>query len=69
MLAAALRWYIRDGALHELEQRLLHALATASDAVAIDIEGESHDGEARLFESRTPLAGKRKVGERTTQKH
>ena len=41
----------------------------ASDAVAIDIERESHDTEARVLDSRTPLAGKRKVGERTTQKH
>ena len=54
-----------DGLLDEaLEQTF-----PASDPVAIDIDRESHDGEARVFGSRTPLAGKRKVGERTTQKH
>ena len=52
-----------DGLLDEaLEQTF-----PASDPVAIDIDRESHDREARV--SRTPLAGKRKVGERTTQKH
>ena len=54
-----------DGLLDEaLEQTF-----PASDPVAIDIDRESHDREARAFDSRTPLAGKRKVGERTTQKH
>ena len=54
-----------DGLLDEaLEQTF-----PASDAVAIDIERESNDTEARVLDSRTPLAGKRKVGERTTQKH
>jgi hypothetical protein len=52
-----------DGLLDEaLEQTF-----PASDPVAIDIDRESHDREARV--SRTPLAGKRKVGERITQKH
>jgi len=41
----------------------------ASDAVAIDIERESHDPGARVLESRTPLAGNRKAGQRTAQKH
>jgi len=41
----------------------------ASDAVAIDIERESHDREARVLDSHTQLAGKRKVGQRTAQKH
>jgi hypothetical protein len=41
----------------------------ASDAVAIDFERESHDREARVLDSRTPLAGNRKVGQRTAQKH
>ena len=33
----------------------------ASDPVAIDIDRESHDREAGVFNSRTPLAGNRKV--------
>ena len=54
-----------DGLLDEaLEQTF-----PASDAVAIDIDRESHDREAGVFDSRTPLAGNRKVGERTAQKH
>jgi hypothetical protein len=54
-----------DGLLDEaLEQTF-----PASDPVAIDIDRESHDREARVLDSRTPLAGKRKVGERTTLKH
>ena len=54
-----------DGLLDEaLEQTF-----PASDPVAIDIDRESHDREAGVFDSRTPLAGKRKVGERTTLKH
>ena len=54
-----------DGLLDEaLEQTF-----PASDAVAIGFERESHDREARALDSRTPLAGKRKVGGRTAQKH
>ena len=54
-----------DGLLDEaLEQTF-----PASDAVAIDFEPESHDREAQVLDSRTPLAAKRKVGARTTQKH
>jgi hypothetical protein len=54
-----------DGLLDEaLEQTF-----PASDAVAIDIERESHDTEARVLDSRTLLAGNRKVGQRTAQKH
>ena len=54
-----------DGLLDEaLEQTF-----PASDAVAIDFEPESRDLEAQVLDSRTPLAGKRKVGERTAQKH
>ena len=54
-----------DGLLDEaLEQTF-----PASDAVAIDFERESHDLEAQVLDSRTPLAGKRKVGQRTAQKH
>jgi hypothetical protein len=54
-----------DGLLDEaLEQTF-----PASDAVAIDIERESRDREARVLDSRTQLAGKRKVGQRTAQKH
>jgi hypothetical protein len=41
----------------------------ASDAVVIDIERESHDIEAGVLDSRTLLAGNRKVGQRTAQKH
>ena len=52
-----------DGLLDEaLEQTF-----PASDAVAIDIERESHDTEARVLDSRTLLAGNRKVGQRTAQ--
>jgi len=54
-----------DGLLDEaLEQTF-----PASDAVAIDIERESYDTEARVLDSRTLLAGNRKVGQRTAQKH
>ena len=54
-----------DGLLDEaLEQTF-----PASDAVAIDIERESHDTEARVPDSRTLLAGNRKAGQRTAQKH
>jgi len=53
-----------DGLLDEaLEQTF-----PASDAVAIDIERESHDREAPVLDSRS-LAGHRKVGQRTAQKH
>jgi hypothetical protein len=53
-----------DGLLDEaLEQTF-----PASDAVAIDIERESHDREARFLDSRMLLAGNRKVGQ-TAQKH
>ena len=33
----------------------------ASDAVTIDFEGDSEDGEARILDSRTPVAGNRKT--------
>jgi ketosteroid isomerase-like protein len=47
-----------DGLLDEaLEQTF-----PASDAVAIDFERESHDREAQVFNSRTPLPDNRKVG-------
>ena len=47
-----------DGLLDEaLEQTF-----PASDAVAIDFERESHDREAQMLDSRTPLPGNRKVG-------
>ena len=54
-----------DGLLDEA----LDQTFPASDPVAIDIDRKSHDREVRVFNSRTPLAGKQKVGERTTQKH
>jgi hypothetical protein len=54
-----------DGLLDEaLEQTF-----PAGDAVAIDFEPESHDRETQVLDSGTPLAAKRKVGARTTQKH
>ena len=54
-----------DGLLDEaLEQTF-----PASDAVAIDIERESPDTEARALDSRTLLVGNRKLGQRTAQKH
>src|ERR1700734_613988 len=45
MLAAALRWHIRGRALHELEQRLLHALArdVADDRRAVGFAGNLVD--------------------------
>jgi hypothetical protein len=61
-LLAHLNWLLDEA----LEQTF-----PASDPVAIDIDRESHDREARVFDSRTsrtPLAGKRKVGERITQR-
>ena len=54
-----------DGLLDEA----LEETFPASDAVAIDIERESHEREIRVLDSRTPLAGNRKAGQRTTQKH
>jgi hypothetical protein len=54
-----------DGLLDEtLEQTF-----PASDTVAIDIERESPDREARVLDSGTLLAGNRKVGQRSVQKH
>ena len=54
-----------DGLLDEaLEQTF-----PASDAVAIDFECVSHDREARVLDSRTLLAGNRKVGWKAAQKH
>ena len=57
--------------LDELLDEALEQTFPASDAVAIDIdiERESHDTEARVLDSRTLLAGNRKVGQRTAQKH
>ena len=54
-----------DGLLDEA----LELTFPASDAVAIDFERDSHDTEARVLDSRTLLAGNRKVGQRTAQKH
>ena len=54
-----------DGLLDEaLEQTF-----PASDAVAIDIdiERESHKRGARVLDSRTPLAGNQKVGQKSTE--
>ena len=59
-LLAHLNWLLDEA----LEQTF-----SASDAVAIDIERESNDTEARVLDSRAPLAGNRKVGQRTAQKH
>jgi hypothetical protein len=54
-----------DGLLDEaLEQTF-----PAGDAVAIDIERESHDQEARVLDCRTLLTGNRKVGQRAARKH
>jgi hypothetical protein len=54
-----------DGLLDEaLEQTF-----PASDAVAIDIERESHDREAQVLDSRMLRTGNRKVGRRVAQKH
>ena len=54
-----------DGLLDEA----LEETFPASDAVAIDIERGSHEREIQVLDSRTPLAGNRKAGQRTTQKH
>ena len=59
-LLAHLNWLLDEA----LEQTF-----PASDAIAIDFERESHDREARVLDSRTLLAGNRKVGQRTAQKH
>ena len=50
--------------LDELLDEALEQTFPASDAVAIDIdiERESHERGARVLDSRTPLAGNRKVG-------
>jgi hypothetical protein len=54
-----------DGLLDEaLEQTF-----PASDAVAIDIERESHDRKAQVLDSRMLRTGNRKVGRRAAQKH
>ena len=54
-----------DGLLDEaLEQTF-----SASDAITIDFEPESRDREARVLDSRAPLAANRKVGQRAGQKH
>jgi hypothetical protein len=50
-----------------LDEALEQAFPT-SDPVAIDIDRESHDCGARVFDSGPPLAGTRKARERTTQK-
>jgi hypothetical protein len=55
--------------LDRLLDEALEQTFPASDAVAIDFERVWHDREARVLDSRTPLAGERKVGERTAQKH
>ena len=55
--------------LDELLDEALEETFPASDAVAIDIERESHEREIRVLDSRTPLAGNLKAGQRTTQKH
>ena len=59
----------RAAHIDELLDEALEQTFPASDAVAIDIERESHDTEARVLDSRTLLAGNRKVGQRTAQKH
>jgi hypothetical protein len=51
-----------SSALAHLDRLLEEALEQtfpASDAVAIDIERESHDTEVRVLDSRTLLAGNR----------
>ena len=55
--------------LNWLLDEALEQTFPASDPVAIDFEPESHDREERVFDSRTPLGGKRQAAERTTQKH
>ena len=55
--------------IDELLDEALKQTFPASDAVAIDIERESHDRKARVLDSRTPLSGNPKVGQRTARKH
>jgi hypothetical protein len=55
--------------LDELLDEALEQTFPASDAVAIDIERESHDHAARVLDSRTLPIGNRKVGLRAAQKH
>jgi hypothetical protein len=57
--------------LDELLDEALEQTFPASDAVAIDIdiERESHERGARALDSRTPLAGNQKVGQKSPQKH
>ena len=57
--------------LDELLDEALEQTFPASDAVAIDIdiERESHKRGARVLDSRTPLAGNQKVGQKSAQKH
>ena len=54
--------------LDRLLDEALEQTFPASDAVAIDLERESHDREARVLDSRTPLAGNQKVGQKSAQK-
>ena len=56
--------------LDELLDEALEQTFPASDAVAIDIdiERESHKRGARVLDSRTPLAGNQKVGQKSAQK-
>ena len=56
--------------LDELLDEALEQTFPASDAVAIaiDIERESHKPGARVLDSRTPLAGNQKVGQKSAQK-
>ena len=55
--------------LNWLLDEALEQTFPASDAVAIDIERESPDREARVLDSRTLLSGKGKVSQRIVQKH
>jgi hypothetical protein len=55
--------------LDELLDEALEQTFPASDAVAIDIERESHEREAPVLDPGTSLASNRKVGQRTAQKH
>jgi hypothetical protein len=51
--------------LDELLDEALEQTFPASDAVAIDVERESHEREARVLDPGTPLTSNRKVGQRT----
>ena|SRR5579863_4845880 len=55
--------------LDRLLDEALEQTFPASDAVAIDIERESRDHEARDLESPTLLTGNLKAGQRPAQKH